>query len=137
MFSGILADKYNRAYLLGGASICWSACTLASGEVGDFTIFCLLRVLYGTFASCVHPPAYGIIRDSFPPQWRTTAISIYSFSGFLGGGIASFSIGLIQAYGWQQDYDFVGITGIIIGILCVTLVEDPERGKFDKKTDKL
>ena len=111
----------------------WSTCTLLQGEVTDFRFFALFRVLLGVFLSMVHSPGLGILRDSFPPSYRSTVNSVYAFASFLGGGIASLTILLIEKYGWRSDYEIVGLTGIVLGILCVTLVSDPERGYFEKK----
>lgn len=81
----------------------------------------------------VHSPALSIIRDSFPPSYRSTVNSVYSFASFLGGGIASLTILLIEQYGWRQDYDILGLSGITLGVLCLALISDPERGHFEKK----
>ena len=130
LVQGVWADKFNRVYILGGCSLAWSSITLVSADINNFQLFCALRVLFGCVAS-TGPAASGIIRDNFGPSKRATANSIFSSAGFLGGGIASLSILLIEKYGWQVDYEVVGITGIILGILLLTLIKEPERGQFD------
>lgn len=87
-------------------------------------------MLFGCFAS-TGPAATGIIRDNFGPGYRASANSIFLSAGFLGGGIASLSIQLIEKYGWKFDYDVIGVTGIILGIICLTLLEEPKRGQYD------
>lgn len=133
LFTGIVADKYNRVNILGIASISWSLCTLLAGETDNFGIFVASRVIMGAFFSFIHPPSTGIIRDNFGPSFRATANSVYLFAGFLGGGLASLSIQIIERYGWRAAYDAIAISGILLGILCLTLVQEPERGRLDKQ----
>ena len=84
----------------------------------------------------VHSPALGIIRDNFPPSYRSTVNSVYSFSSFLGGGIASLTILTIEMYGWRHNYDILGMSGIMLGVLCLVMIRDPERGNFEKRQEQ-
>ena len=78
--------------------------------------------------AAVHPPGLAIVRDTFPPNYRATVNSIYSFADFMGAGIASFSLLLIDQVGWRNDFKISGYAGILIGILLIALIKDPERG---------
>ena len=129
---GIITDNTNRVRLLGVAGILWSSTTLISGEVDNFYVFIGMRVLFGMFSAAANPPAFSLIRDFFPPNYRSTANSVYAFSHYGGVCLASLSILFIKKYGWREDYDLTGVFGILFGILCLTVIKEPERGRFDK-----
>ena len=130
---GVITDNTNRVKLLGIAGILWSTTTLVAGEGDNFTVFVTMRVLLGVFSAAANPPAYSLIRDYFPPNYRSTANSVYAFSQYGGVGLASLSILFIKRFGWREDYDLTGVFGIAFGILCLTLLKEPERGQFDKE----
>ena len=56
------------------------------------------------------------------------------FPSMVYGGVslASLSILFIKKFGWREDYDLTGVFGILFGILCLTVIKEPERGRFDK-----
>ena len=127
-----MTDKTNnRIILLGSASIMWSLTSLISGNNQNFEVFIICRILLGIFASACDPPAYALIRDYFPPSFRSKANSIFKFASYLGGALSSLSIIFIKTYGWRDDYIITGIFGIIAGISCIIFLKEPERGKYD------
>ena len=132
LFTGTLSDKTeNRKNLLGIVSILWSITTVISGSVDSFTVFATMRVLLGVIESANNPLAYSLIRDYFPPEYRSTANSILTSSIYIGGAISSLSILLIQNYGWRNDYVITGVVGILFGFMAILFLQEPERGKYD------
>lgn len=119
---GLITDNTNRVRLLGIACILWSTTTLVSGEVDNFSVFVGMRVLLGVFSAAANPPAFSLIRDYFPPNYRSTANSVYAFSLYGGVCLASLSILFIKQFGWREDYDLIGAFGILFGILCLTFL---------------
>ena len=71
IFMGNITDNTNRVRLVGFASILWSMTTFASGYVDSFEVFSLMRVLLGVFTAACIPPAVSLIRDYFPPNYRS------------------------------------------------------------------
>ena len=125
---GVLTDNYTRTTIIGLACLLWSGTTLVQGEVDDFYTFAAMRVLFGVFVSAANAPAYSIIRDMFPPNYRSRANSFLSFASYLGGCLSSLSILFIQKFGWREDYDITGLIGIILGIACLFYIAEPKRG---------
>ena len=128
VYMGVITDKVNRVRLLGIACILWSSTTLVDFVVDDFYIFTAMRVMLGIFSAAAIPPALSLIRDYFPPNYRSQANSIFAFSDFLGAGISSLSLIFIAEYGWREDYGLTGLVGVLSGILCLTVLQEPERG---------
>ena len=68
---GKITDSFNRVQLLGIASILWSASTFVSGEYNSFEVFVIMRVALGVFTAACNPPAISLLRDYFPPAYRS------------------------------------------------------------------
>lgn len=130
LFTGKLADiqRLNRKDLLGVLCIMWSMTTVVSGSTKSFLVFASMRIFLGILESANNPLAYSLIRDIFPPDYRSTAQSIFTSSIYFGGALSSLSIILIQNIGWRGDYQFTGGLGVIAGLLCLFALSEPIRG---------
>lgn len=75
LFTGSLADveTIKRKDLLGVLCVFWSMTTVISGSTDSFLVFASMRVLLGVLESANNPLAYSLIRDLFPPDFRSTA----------------------------------------------------------------
>ena len=134
LFTGIITDKVrNRVRLFGLGCIFWSSTTLIAGNTDNFYVFALMRFLFGVGVSVANAPALSLIRDYFPPDYRSTANSMYTFTLYLGISLASLSLLVIDKVGWRNDYTLYGCFGIIVASLLMTILEEPERGRYDKK----
>ena len=138
LFTGKLADvdSLKRKDLLGVLSIVWSMTTVVSGSTDSFLVFASMRVLLGVFESANNPLAYSLIRDLFPPDFRSTAQSIMMSSIYFGGALSSLSIILIHKIGWRGDYQVTGSIGVLSGLLCLFFLNEPIRGQFDTPQQK-
>jgi MFS family permease len=91
IFMGRITDNTNRVKLIGIASILWSLTTFLSGEIDSFETFAGMRVLLGVFTAACIPPAVSLIRDYFPPAYRSQANSVFLASDYVGCCISSLS----------------------------------------------
>lgn len=132
LFTGILTDKVNRVKLFGLGCIFWSSTTLIAGQTENFLVFSVMRILFGVGVSVANAPALSLVRDYFPPEWRSTANSINNFSLYIGFSLASLSILVIDNFGWRGDYNLYGWFGVIVGITLMAVLEEPQRGQYDK-----
>lgn len=132
LFVGKLSDNVNRVLLIGFCCIVYSGSTLVAGSIDDYSTFALMRITLGLFSVAAYAPAVSLIRDYFPPNLRSRAVAIFLASDFIGCSLASLTILAIENFGWRADYQAVGAFGVISGLAMVTLVQTPERGKFDK-----
>ena len=71
---GSLSDQVkSRKTFMGLAVLTWSGCVALTGFTDSFTVFVLMRVLLGVFESITNPVSYSLLRDIFPPDYRSTA----------------------------------------------------------------
>lgn len=142
---GKLSDHWSRVRLLAIGLALWSAMTALSGLARNFAQLGAARIGVGIGEATASPCAYSLISDYFPPHRRALAISVYSAGIYVGGGISLYfgssiagewnawfagreaPFGLV---GWQVAFLAMGIPGLLLSLLVVTLREPP-RGRFD------
>ena len=119
---GSLSDQVkSRKLFMGLAVLVWSGCVAVTGFTDSFTVFVLMRVLLGVFESITNPVSYSLLRDIFPPDYRSTANSILTSGVYVGEAVSSLSILVISNYGWRADYFFHAGIGAVLAA-CSLLV---------------
>ena len=142
---GRLADTWVRTWTIALGLSIWSGMTALSGFATNFGALALARVGVGVGEASASPAAYSLLGDWFPKEKRATALSIYSSGIFIGAGL-SFAIsgivvaGWTKAYagggaplglaGWQAAFLIIGLPGLILAAIVMTLREPP-RGLAD------
>ena len=129
------ADKTNRRNTVAVSLGLWSIMTACSGLARNFIQLLLARIGVGVGEAGGSPPAHAMISDYFPPEKRSTALSIYS-SGIYFGVLTGFLMGgyLNQQLGWRTAFFVVGAPGIIFSLLFYATVKEPRRGATDTDT---
>jgi MFS family permease len=127
-----LADKTNRRNTVAISLGIWSIMTACSGFAKNFIQLLLARTGVGVGEAGGSPPAHAMISDYFPPQKRSTALSIYS-AGIYFGVLIGFLMGgyLNQQFGWRTAFFVVGIPGAAFSLLFYLTVKEPRKGATD------
>ncbi len=125
-------DKTNRRNTVAISLGIWSIMTACSGLAKNFIQLLLARTGVGVGEAGGSPPAHAMISDYFPPQKRSTALSIYS-AGLYFGVLIGFLTGgyLNQRLGWRTAFFVVGLPGILFSLLFYVTVKEPRRGATD------
>ncbi|WP_338871402.1 MFS transporter [Spirosoma sp. SC4-14] len=128
-----LADKTNRRNIVAASLGLWSMMTACSGLAQNFFQLLLARIGVGVGEAGGSPPAHAMISDYFPPEKRSTALSIYS-TGIYLGVLAGFLLGgyLSQQLGWRSAFFVVGVPGVVFSLLFYLSVKEPQRGATDE-----
>src|ERR1700761_5477720 len=127
-----IADKSNRRNTVAISLGLWSMMTAFSGLAKNFIQLLLARIGVGVGEAGGSPSAHAMISDYFPPQKRSTALSIYS-AGIYFGILIGFLMGgyLNQHLGWRTAFFIVGTPGIVFSLLFYITVKEPRRGATD------
>jgi len=131
-----LADKGNRRNIVGVSLALWSLMTALSGLAKNFVQLLFARIGVGVGEAGGSPPAHAMISDYFPPEKRSTALSIYS-AGLYIGILIGFLMGgwLNQELGWRTAFFVLGIPGLLFSLLFYLTVKEPKRGATDSKAE--
>lgn len=141
---GRLADSRSRRGIIGWGILAWSVMTAASGLARSYTQLLVARIGVGVGEASLQPPAYSLLADYFPREKLATAASIFSIGIFLGSGLAYLIGGVVvelvssteslhwpivgSIRPWQSVFFVVGLPGIAIALLMLTVREPARRG---------
>jgi len=139
-----LADQKNRRTIIVFGIAAWSLMTASCGLARNFWHLFLARVGVGVGEATLSPAAMSIISDYFPVAKLARAISIYSMGVYFGAGLALIIGGLViklvtqagnvvlpligEVAPWQMTFFLVGLLGIPILLLMLTIREPVRRG---------
>ena len=141
---GRLADRYSRRLIVATGVFVWSAMTVMCGVAHTFRQLLLFRLGVGVGEAALAPSAVSLLGDAFPRERRATAMSVYALGTYLGSGIAYVlgayvasiagthahvtvpMLGAILA--WQSVFLIVGVPGLAIAALALTMPEPPRTG---------
>ncbi|MEK6806681.1 MAG: MFS transporter [Pseudomonadota bacterium] len=126
LFAGSLADRMNRAHLIGYGLMLWSALTAATGLARNFLQMAAARMLIGVGEACLTPAALSLLADRYPPARRALASGIYYMGYPLGIGGSFIFAGVVgPAIGWRGGFLLLGALGVVAALLVLWLMRDP------------
>lgn len=141
---GWMADRKNRRNIIIWGIGIWSLMTAFGGIAKNFGQFFVTRLGVGVGESTLSPSAYSMIGDYFPKDKLATAFGIYSMGIYIGTGIAIVIGGLLlklsgdgtvwvipligEIYPWQSVFLMIGIPGLLIMLLMLTVKEPTRKG---------
>lgn len=139
-----LADQKNRKVIITTGIVVWSAMTALCGAARNFWQLFAARVGVGVGEATLSPAAFSIMADYFPKNKLARAFSVYSMGVYFGAGLAmiigGFVIRLVEKAGavnlpfigemqaWQITFVYVGLLGLPIILLMLTVKEPLRRG---------
>ncbi|MFC4348747.1 spinster family MFS transporter [Kordiimonas lipolytica] len=144
LFCARIADSKSRRGLIAVGLFLWSLMTAASSLASNFISLFLLRMGVGIGEATLAPAANSILADSFPKKRLATALSVYSMGipvgsalAFIVGGAAIDlaerlpdveipGVGLMGS--WQKAFLMVGLPGILLTFLMLTVKEPSRKG---------
>jgi MFS family permease len=130
---GMLVDRVNRVRLLGGMVILWSGLTLFASWASSFIGLALCRLGVGAAEGGGSSCSLSLIADYFPKHQRGAAFGIFFSSTALGVGLIFLFGGMIVgAYGWRAAFAVAGLPGVLLGLLALLTLRNPQRGRYDE-----
>lgn len=130
--AGVLADRFDRKWLLGIGLIGNAAAILAMGLVRQYELLIVLGVLGGLFGTLFHPCANALIPAHYPrnPGLAIGLLGIGAGFGFFLGpqyagwraAEAQWQFGAVAA--WQRPLVELGLIGIGCGVLFLLLASE-------------
>jgi MFS transporter, Spinster family, sphingosine-1-phosphate transporter len=134
-FFGHLGDRGSRPRLMAAGVACWSLATAAAGLARNFVHLMAARAVVGVGEAAYATISPALLADEFPAQRRGRAFAIFYVAipvgaavGFLLGG------SLERAFGWRSAFYVVGLPGLILAALALT-IRDPPRGASDARLE--
>jgi MFS family permease len=139
-----LADQKNRKVIIAAGVAAWSVATALCGITRSFWQLFAARVGVGVGEATLSPAAFSIIADYFPRHKLGRATSVYSMGVYFGAGLALIIGGAVikmvseagavtlplvgSVRPWQLTFFAVGLLGLPIFLLILTIREPVRRG---------
>lgn len=139
-FWGVLADRYNRKWILVIGTGVWGLWTSVCGLVTGYWQLLIVRAIACIGLGCLYPAAFSILADSFGPKQRGRAMGTISAIGMFGivAGALAFGevIGISEA-GWRIGFIGLGFTSVLSGLVIAVLVKEPVRGAAEPELESI
>ena len=137
-------DRGSRRKIIFIGITVWSLMTAACGLARNYLHLFLARIGIGAGEAALNPSAFSMVSDSFPEKQRSLAIAIFHLGIPFGSGmalivggyvidlLASIDIASIAflpiSYSWQLTFIVVGLPGLLVALLMLTVIEPQRRG---------
>ena len=136
---GRWVDRGHRPRIVALGVMVWSLMTMLTGTARSYGHLFLARIGVGAGEATLGPAAVSIIADQFPRKRLGVAMSTYMMGTFLGSGVAyalgAYVVGRVDkpglvsvplvgdVYPWQLVFFFVGLPGLLVALLALTIRE--------------
>jgi SHS family lactate transporter-like MFS transporter len=121
---GLLADRYGRRWVLIGDIIFYSVIEVLSGFAPNYTVFLMLRLLYGIGMGGNWGVGVSLALESVPLKWRGTVSGLLQEGYAVGNGLASIAYLLVYPrWGWRAMF-FIGVVPALLTLFLCLRVEE-------------
>lgn len=127
VFSGIIADRVNRKWLIIGSLFVWSAVTFSMGYARNFDQLYWLRALMGFSEALYIPAGLSLIADFHSNKTRSLAIGIHMTGIYIGQAFGGFGSTISSLYSWQQTFFMFGFIGMVYAFLLLIFLTDKQK----------
>lgn len=136
---GYLGDRWTRKYIISGGVLFWSLTTYLGSVIPESSSgwFFFMRALVGVGEASYSTIAPTIIADLFINEMRTRMLALFFFAIPVGSGLG-YVVGsrVASALGqWQWALRVTPGLGVASVLLCLFVLEEPERGQSEGAVD--
>lgn len=130
--AGLVGDRLSRKGLILGGLVFWSLITLATAYAQNYWQLVLFRALEGLGEAFYFPASMSLISDYHRKDTRSRAMAFHQSSVYvgtiLGGAVAGYCA---QYYGWRSGFQLFGGAGVLLAVVLLFTLKEPERGATD------
>ena len=139
-FWGMLADRYNRKWILVIGTGVWGLWTSLCGLVTDYHQLLILRIIACIGLGCLYPAAFSLLADAFGPKNRGRAMGTVSGIGMFGivvGALVFSEVIGLSDEGWRYAFIGLGLMSILSGLVIALLIKEPVRGAAEPELEQV
>jgi SHS family lactate transporter-like MFS transporter len=126
---GLLADRYGRRKLLMANVVFFSIVELLCGFAPSYTVFLILRTIYGIGMGGEWGVGASLAMESASPKWRGILSGVVQSGYSIGYLLAALAARFVQpAWGWRAMF-WVGGVPALLAFYIRTRVREPETWK--------
>ncbi len=131
-FAGTIVDRIRRKIaILGGLNV-WSVIAVATAFSRSFRQLFAFMAVEGLGETFYYPASMSMMSDYHGKTTRSRAMGFHQTSVYIGTIAGGFFAGLIgEHYGWRCSFVFFGSLGILLGVILVRFLREPQRAAAD------
>ena len=122
--SGIVADKFNRKWLIVVSLFVWSGVTYAMGYATTFNQLYWLRAIMGISEALYIPAGLSLIADYHSSKTRSLAVGIHMTGLYMGQALGGFGATIAAKYSWHTTFHSFGIIGIVYALVLIFFLRE-------------
>ncbi|HEY0791243.1 MAG TPA: DHA2 family efflux MFS transporter permease subunit [Chthoniobacterales bacterium] len=124
--TGWLGRFFGRKRFLIACIVIFTLASLLCGLATSLPFLIVARIIQGAGGGALQPIAQSVLLESFPPEKRGNAMSVYAI-GVVVAPILGPTLGgyLTDAYSWRWSFLINLPIGVVAVILCSLFLEDP------------
>ncbi|MVM33978.1 MFS transporter [Spirosoma sp. HMF4905] len=126
--SGIVADRFNRKWLIVGSLFVWSGVTFSMGYATTFDQLYWLRAIMGVSEALYIPAGLALIADFHTTKTRSLAIGIHMTGLYMGQALGGFGATVAESYSWPTAFQGFGIAGLLYAVMLSFFLRETNRG---------
>ena len=134
--SGIIADKFNRKWLIVGSLFVWSAVTYGMGLANTFHQVYWLRAVMGISEALYIPAGLSLIADFHTDKTRSLAIGIHMTGLYVGQALGGFGATIAAAYTWHYTFHTFGLIGIAYSVILILFLREKKEEPLEQLAGK-
>lgn len=124
--SGLIADRFNRKWLIVYSLFVWSAVTFAMGYATTFNQIYWLRAIMGISEALYIPAGLSLIADFHSSKTRSLAIGIHMTGLYMGQALGGFGATVAAKFSWQATFHSFGMVGILYSAVLILFLKNKE-----------
>jgi len=134
--SGIIADKFNRKWVIVGSLFVWSAVTYGMGLANTFHQVYWLRAVMGISEALYIPAGLSLIADFHNDKTRSLAIGIHMTGLYVGQALGGFGATIAAAYTWHYTFHTFGLIGIAYSVILILFLREKKEEPLEQLAGK-
>jgi len=130
---GYLADRVNRARLMGTGAVMWGSFSMLTAFAGSVPFMSAARIGSG-LGQALAPSYDAYLADAYPPDRRPGVYAFSRLGNQLGKMVAPISAGVLAAWlFWQVPFLVFGLPSIALGFYALFRLREPVRGEQERR----
>lgn len=131
--TGWLGDLLPRKPLIVGCALLISAVNVFTGSVHTFDSLLLRHAVLGIGEASLGIYAPALLSDFYPKEDRNRILTIFYIAIPVGAALGYLVGEVVGArFGWRMPFYVSAIPGVVVALLVLFLVQEPERGASER-----
>ena len=127
---GLLADRFNRRWLIIASLFIWSLMTFLTGFAHTFTQMAWTRALMGLSEAFYIPAGLSLIADYHQGPTRSRAVGIHMAGIYAGQALGGIGGYIAESSTWRNAFWWFGAIGVCYAMLLLVALKESRIVEF-------